>query len=190
MKRMTKGIIGALVLTVVMISAAWAVETTEEKNVGKEAAAINKTSGSSQGQKVVAGRLEKEFSVTDTQIQGLRNQKMGYGEVAIVFSLASKMPGGITAANINQIVTLRQGSPRMGWGEVSHKLGIKLGPTVSRMRTMNREMHGEMRRESKTDKGSAEMNQESDMKHDRDMMGNEGVGGMGGGGGMSHGNGR
>lgn len=181
MKSMLKGIIGVLILMVVMVGVVWALETTEEKNLSKEATEINKTAGSSQGQDVVVGRIEKEFSVTDTQIQDLRNQKMGYGEISIVFSLASKMPGGITDANIQEVMTMRQGPPRMGWGEIAKKLGTTLGPTVSQVKNIHSETHQEMMREQ---------HQDSHGDHQGEMMGHEGMGGMSGGEGMSHGKGR
>lgn len=190
MKRMSKGFFAVLVLTAVMIGSAWAVETTEEKNLNEQATQINKTAAGSQGEKVVVGRFEKEFNVTDAQIQSLRNQKMGYGEISIVFSLASKMPGGVTDANIQQIMTMRQGSPKTGWGEVCNKLGIKLGPTVSQMRAMNKEMHGEMMRGAKTDKGTGEKFQDGNTDRHGAMSGHEGMGGMSGGEGMSHGKSR
>jgi len=190
MKGMIKGIIGVLVLMAVMIGAAWALETTEEKNLSKEATEINKTAGGSQGQKVVVGRIDKEFGVTDAQIQGLRDQKMGYGEISIVFSLASKMPGGITDANIQQVMTLRQGLPRMGWGEVAKKLGTTLGPTVSQVKNMNSETHQEMMRQSENGKDHREQYQDNPGGHQGEMMGHEGMGSMSGGEGMSHGKGR
>ncbi len=188
MKRITKVIIGVLVLTVAMIGAAWAAETKEEKNLDKEASAITTTAKTGQGEKVVVSRLEKEFGVTDSQIQDLRNQKMGFGEISIVFSLASKMPGGITDANIQQIMQWRQGPPKMGWGEIANnKIGTKLGPTVSQVKNMNAETHREMMREAKTDKGTGEMDQERDTERHRETTGQGGMGGMSGGGGMSHG---
>jgi hypothetical protein len=181
MKSTIKGIIGVLVLMVVMIGSAWALETTEEKNLSKETTEINKTADSSQGQTVVVGRIEKEFSVTDAQIKDLRNQKMGYGEISIVFSLASKMPGGITDANIQEVMTLRQGPPKMGWGEIAKKLGTTLGPTVSQVKNVNSETHQEMMREQ---------HQDTHGEHQGEMTGHEGMGGMSGGEGMSHGKGR
>jgi hypothetical protein len=183
-KSMAKGIIGFLVLTIVMIGAAWAAETKEEKNLNKEAAAITTTAKTDQGEKVVVDRIEKEFGVTDTQIQDLRNQKMGYGEISIVFSLASKMAGGITDSNIQQIMQWRQGPPKMGWGEIANnKLGTKLGPTVSQVKNMNTETHREMMREANT-------NKEETTEHHGETMGHEGMGGMGSGEGMSHSKGR
>lgn len=177
------GLIGALVLVFTMMGTAWAAETKEEKDLNKQAGEISTTAKTGQGEKVVAGRLEKEFNVTDTQIQGLRDKKLGYGEISIVCSLAQKMPGGVTDANIQQVMTMRQGPPRMGWGEVAKKLGTKLGPTVSQMRTMNREMNRDMR-----------SGKDHTMEHHQEQhgdMGHEGMDheGMGSGPGMSHGKG-
>jgi hypothetical protein len=179
-------IISTLLLSLSAAGTVRAAETREEKNLNKEAAAISATAKSAQGEKVVVGRLEKEFNVTDTQIQGLRDKKLGYGEIAIVLSLAQKMPGGETDANIQQVMTLRQGPPRMGWGEVCKKLGTKLGPMVSQMRTMNRETHGEMMHGMKGAK-------EHTMERQQEQRGDRGHEGMGhdnmGGPGMSHGKG-
>ncbi|MDA8423614.1 MAG: hypothetical protein M0Z89_09810 [Nitrospiraceae bacterium] len=178
------GLIGALVLVLAVAGAVWAAETKEEKALNKQAGEISATAKTSQGEKVVMGRLEKEFNVTDTQVQGLRDKKLGYGEIAVVLSLSSKMAGGVTDANIQQVMTLRQGPPTMGWGEIAKKLGAKLGPTVSQVRTMNRETSREMKGGKEQGMGSHQGQQGN--------MGHEGMGreGAGGGSGMSHGKGR
>lgn len=178
------GLIGALVLVFGMMSAALAAETKEEKALNKQAGEISATAKTSQGEKVVMGRLEREFKVTDTQVQGLRDKKLGYGEIAVVLSLSSKMTGGSTDANIQQVMTLRQGPPTMGWGEIAKKLGTKLGPTVSQVRTMNRDANREMKGGKEQGMGSHQ-GQQGDMGHEG--MGREGAGG---GSGMSHGKGR
>jgi hypothetical protein len=139
MKRSMYIIMSALVLSLTMLSAAWAVETKEEKSLVKDADEISATADTGKGATVVTQRLKSEFGVTDTQIQALRDQKLGFGEIAIVFSLAQKMTGGITDANISQITTLREGPPVMGWGEIAKKLGFKLGPTISEVKKVNKE---------------------------------------------------
>ena len=177
-------IISTLLLSLAAAGTVLAAETREEKNLNKEAAAISATAKTSQGEKVVVGRLEKEFNVTDTRIRGLRAKKLGYGEISIVLSLAQKMSGGTTDANIQQVMTLRQGPPRMGWGEVCKKLGAKLGPMVSQMRTMNRETRREMMHGMK---GA----NEHMMERHQEQRGHEGMGsGNMGGPGMSRGKGR
>ena len=178
------GLIGALVLVLAVAGAVWAAETKEEKALNKQAGEISATAKTNQGEKVVMGRLEKEFNVTDAQVQGLRDKKLGYGEIAVVLSLSSKMTGGVTDANIQQVMTLRQGPPTMGWGAIAKKLGAKLGPTVSQVRTMNRETSREMKGGKEQGMGSHQGQQGN--------MGHEGMGreGAGGGSGMSHGKGR
>ena len=187
MKRSMYMIISSvLVLVLTAFSAVWAAETREEKGLTKEATEINTMAKNEKGEKVVARRLEKEFTVTDTQIQSLRSVKLGYGEIAIVFSLAQKMPGGISDANIQNIMTLRQGPPTMGWGAVANKLGTKLGPTVSQVGKVNRDADREMKHAAKG--GGSEMHQNGHEGQHGDMT--DHGGGMGNGQGMSHGKGR
>jgi hypothetical protein len=181
----------AFVLSLAVMSAAWAAETTEEKTLAKESAEISKTAGKTQGATVVTARLEKEFNVTEVQIQALRDKKLGYGEIAIMFSLAQKKYGSVTDETIGSIVTLRQGPPTMGWGEVAKKIDLKLGPTVSQMRNVNRETNREMGREAKAGKGGAgamEQHQERSMERHGEMGGGHET--IGGGAGSSHGKGR
>jgi hypothetical protein len=169
MKRYANIVVSALVLTLTMLSVVWAVETKEEINLQKESSEINAAADTDKGATVVVQRLEKEFGVTDTQIQALRDQKLGYGEITIVFSMAQKL-GGATDANISKIMTLREGPPVMGWGEIAAKLDIKLGPTLSDVKKVNTETGKDLGREEKGEKGlHDEMMKEhespSDMSH-------------------------
>ncbi len=179
MKRSMYIIIGALVLSLTMLGAAWAAESKDEKSLGKEATEINTTAGSDRGEKVVVQRLEKEFSVSDAQIQALRDQKLGYGEIAIVFSLAGKLPGGITDANISQVMTLREGPPTVGWGEVAKKLDLKLGPTVAQVKSIGKAMAGDLKRENKAERESMEKEKNSHEGTHGEMGGHESMGGEG-----------
>ncbi len=187
MKRFTFSMVTVLVLSLTAFSAAWAAETTEEETLDRESAEISKTAGKAQGATVVSARLEKEFNVTEAQIQGLRDKKLGYGEIAIVFSLAQKLPGGISDANISQVMALRQGPPTMGWGEIAKKLDLKLGPSVSQVKNVNKETHREMGREAKAGKGGEEamehQDRSSSMERHGEIGGHEGMSG----GGSSHG---
>jgi hypothetical protein len=171
MKRSMSIIASLLVLILAMLSSAWAVETIEEKNLQKEATEINATAGTEKGEQMVVQRLEKEFSVTDTEIQALRDRKLGYGEIAIVFSMTQKL-GGITDANISRIIGLREGPPVMGWGEIAKKLDIKLGATLSQVEKLSKETGKDMGIENKG-KGLRD-----------EMTGHESMNGM------SHGKGR
>ncbi len=178
MKRSMYMIISVFVLSLTMLGAVWAAESKEEQSLQKEAAAINTTAGSAQGEKAVTQRLEKDFKVSSAQIQGLRDKKLGYGEIAIALSLAQKMPGGATDANIQQVMTMRQGPQTMGWGEIANKLGTKLGTAISQVRNVNRETNREMKHEAKGDKEQMEKHQEQHEEMHKESMGHESMGGQ------------
>ncbi len=129
---------GILVLSLAVIGTARA-ETKDEKRLNTQATDIDKTADTTEGSSVVVARLEKQFNVTSTQIDTLRDKGLGYGEIAIVFSLAGKLPGGITDANVAEIMSLRTGPPVMGWGAIANKLGFKLGPVVSSVMKVNKD---------------------------------------------------
>lgn len=176
MKRSLYLIISVFALSLTMLAAVWAAESKEEQSLQKEAAAINTTAGNAQGEKIVTQRLEKDFNVTDAQVQGMRDKKLGYGEIAIVLSLSKKMPGGITDANIQQVMTMRQGPPTMGWGEIAKKLGTKLGPAISQVKNVNKETNREMKHEAKGDKEHMEKHQEQHDEMHQESMGHESMG--------------
>ena len=122
-------------------TAAWAEASKEEARIEKDASALDKDTNKPEGEKMVVQRLEKEFNVDDTRINSLRNQKLGYGEIAIVLAMAERLPGGITDANINKIMSMRQGPPVEGWGKIAMKLGFKLGPVISKVERVKAEAH-------------------------------------------------
>ncbi len=131
----------ALLVFMTAIPTAWADTDSDMKKLDIETTALDKDAGEHGGSAIVLERLEKEFGVTSAEIDSLRDKKLGFGEIAIIFSLARKMPGGITDANISTILAMRQGPPKEGWGEVAKKLGFKLGPTVSGVKKFERSSH-------------------------------------------------
>lgn len=136
------------------MTTAWADTAKDEKTLAKESAEIDKTAGQPQGGAVVVQKLETEFGVTESQITALRDKKMGYGEIAIIFSLAKQLggAGGITQANIDAIVAKRLGPPVMGWGQVAKSYNLKLGPVVSDVKKAETASAKEMKHTEKTEK--------------------------------------
>lgn len=125
--------IGILAALCVM-SPARAEVSKDERNLEREAKRLNDTAAKPDGEKAVVKRLTAEFKATDQQVQDLRGRNLSYGEAAIVLSLAQTLPGGVTDANLQKVLALRQGPPVMGWGQVARQLGTKLGKTVSQVR--------------------------------------------------------
>ncbi|MBI3398139.1 MAG: hypothetical protein HY026_02755 [Deltaproteobacteria bacterium] len=149
----------SILMTVLFIAgtaiAAKAETEKEEKRLAKETAAFDKEASRPDGEKAVVQSLEKEFKVDETTINNLRKQKLGYGEIAIVLALSDKM-GGINDTNINKIMTMRQGPPVEGWGEIAKKLGFKLGHVISNVERARKESHSEIEKEERGKKEGRE----------------------------------
>lgn len=135
-------------------TAAWAETTKEDTRIEKDASDIDKDGSKADGTKVVVQRLEDQFNVNESTITGLRDKKLGYGEIAIVLAMADKL-GGINDANIDKIMAMRQGPPKEGWGEIALKLGFKLGPVISSVEKVRSEAHKDIEK-AEREKGKEE----------------------------------
>lgn len=104
----------------------------DEKKLDKVEADLDKNAAEPEGQAVVTEKIKNEFKVDDARISGLQAQGLSYGGITAALALAQGLPGGITDANVQKVVALRQGPPVMGWGKVAKELGLKLGPAISK----------------------------------------------------------
>lgn len=112
----------------------------EDSDAQQAADEIDIEAKSDSGKAEVINRLKNEFHVQESQINDLRDKEMlGYGEVGIALSLARQMPGGITDANIQKVMDLRQGERKTGWGNVAKELNLNLGEVVSQAKRMSNE---------------------------------------------------
>ena len=137
------GVLAALAGT----GTAWADLSKDERNLERESKRLNATAAKPDGEKAVIKRIEAEFKVEDMQVRTLRDRNLGYGEIAIALSLAKKMPGGVMEVNVQKVLSLRQGPPVAGWGQVARQLGLKLGPTVSQVKKMNNDSNREIKKD-------------------------------------------
>lgn len=122
-------------------------EGKKEQELQTAVSTVDREAGEPQGEKTVVERIKKEFNVDHARVTGLRAQKLGYGEVGIALALAQKLPGGITDANVQKIMAMRQGPPVMGWGQIAHKLDLNLGHVVSAVEKVTHEPHAEVKGE-------------------------------------------
>ncbi|MDA8245107.1 MAG: hypothetical protein M0025_13425 [Elusimicrobia bacterium] len=148
-------------------------KSPDEKKLDKSSLTMDKDAATPEGEKAVAARLTEEFKVDAARVQGLRDQKLGYGEVGIVLSLAQKLEGGITDANVQKIMDMRKGPPVQGWGEIAKQLGLKLGPVVSQVKKVSAAAHREaaagMKKEGKMERKEG-MKQERHERMERSNM--------------------
>ena len=109
-------------------------EDEDDSSLEEQAATVDKEANEPEGEKHVVEKLENQYNVSDERINKLREQKLGYGEIGVVFSMAEKMPGGINDANIQKIIELRQGGAhKEGWGKIAHDLNLKPGDVREHM---------------------------------------------------------
>mgnify|MGYP001115211342 CR=1 FL=1 len=137
----------ATLLMLFPTATAVAAASKHEQNLTREAARLDRTASTPAGEKAVVTRLAKDFPVAPERIAALRNQGLGYGEIAAALSCAQSLPGGATNENVDRILTLRQGTPPLGWGAVAQNLGIKLGRCVSQVKKVTNESHREMKKD-------------------------------------------
>lgn len=123
-----------LALTGVSIGSAADGPSKDEQRMERVSAQTDKDAEGAEGQKAVESRLESEYKVDDARIQGLRDQKMGYGEISIALALAEKRTGGITDANVAAVMAERNGPPKMGWGQIAKKQGTTIGKLEGRVK--------------------------------------------------------
>lgn len=128
----------------------------DEKKADSASMEMDKDAAKPEGEKLVTEKIKTEFKVDDARVQGLRDQKLGYGEISIALSLARELPGGITDANVQKIMALRQGPPVMGWGKIAKDLNLKLGPVVSRVKRMSADVRKQEAKNARMEKKNAE----------------------------------
>jgi hypothetical protein len=145
MKRTLSILIVGVIAAIALSGTAWADLSKAEKNLERESKRLNDTAAKPGGEKAVVKRLVAELKATEQQIQALRDRILDYGEIAIVLSLAQAMPGGATDANAQKVLSLRQGPPVAGWGDVARQLGTKLGRIVSQVRKVTNNANREIK---------------------------------------------
>jgi hypothetical protein len=140
------------------IGAAWAEVSKDEKNLEREEKRLNDAAAKPDGDNAVIKRLIEELKATEPQVKALRERKLDYGDIAVILALAQTMPGGVTDANVQKVLDMRQVSPAAGWGDVARMLGTKLGKIVSQVRKVannaNREIKNDHARGDKTPKSA------------------------------------
>lgn len=147
MKRSLLILIVGVITALACIGTAGADISKAEKNLARESKRLNDTAAKPDGEKAVLKKFESEFKVSDAQVRSLRDRKLAYGEIAVALSLAQKMAGGVSEVNVQKVLSMRQGPPEAGWGQVARQLGTKLGATVSQVKKMNNDANREIKKD-------------------------------------------
>lgn len=82
----------------------------------------------------ISWRLKEKFGASLAQMDALRRQQLGYGEIAIIISMADQLPGGVDDENIQRIVELRRNEERRSWGNITQELGVRLAHVIQEVK--------------------------------------------------------
>jgi len=95
-----------------------------------------------EGRRRVTERIAKQFKVSESVVEGLRNRKMGYGEVTATLALAEalmKRDKSLTQAKAIDSVLARRAAGQ-GWGQIAHTLDLKMGSIMSEVKKADKQM--------------------------------------------------
>lgn len=150
MKNMTLCLTAGLALAAASFVAAEAAPPQEDKKLEQSSTDVDAAAARPDGQKNVESRLKSEYKVDDARILGLRDQKLGYGEISIALALAEKLPGGITDANVATVMAQRNGPPKVGWGQIAKNQGTTVGKLLGRVKNVEAAARKQERAEART----------------------------------------
>lgn len=132
-KEFVRAVFGGLALVLAASTPLWAQADQDEVRLQTANVAIDKDAAS-KGSAIQVQTLSKQFNVPSSQIESMRTQKQGWGEITIQLAMAQHLtqtnPASYPTLNdaLAKIQTLR--SEQMGWGKIARDLGFKLGPVV------------------------------------------------------------
>lgn len=152
--RTSLSLTAAVSLLIFMAGTATAKTTSadHEKKLNTDISMLDKSAGLPHGEQAVMDRLAKTFNLSSDKITALKDKNLGYGEIATVLAMADKMSGGLTDDNINKVVSMRQ--DHKGWGEISRSVDVKLNSVVSRVDSIEKDVHKDVKKAA-TEKPSA-----------------------------------
>ncbi|MGA2766254.1 MAG: hypothetical protein ABSG17_23165 [Spirochaetia bacterium] len=135
MKSSTRDILFIFVGLFVSIGTLWASRAGVEMRLGSDVAYLNSIGKSPGGEKSLSQSLETRFRTDPGQIADLRKKRLGYGDISVVLALASRLHGGISASNIERIVSMWR-APRSSWGKIVRSLGVRVDRVVLQIESL------------------------------------------------------
>lgn len=64
--------------------------------------------------------LDWPWPIGGSDIESLRDKKLGYGEISLLYGLSRE-----TGHSVSELLHLRQ-DEKMGWGQIAHRYGVKV----------------------------------------------------------------
>ncbi|OGW33880.1 MAG: hypothetical protein A2010_16540 [Nitrospirae bacterium GWD2_57_9] len=144
MKKITSSLLSLLAVASLLVSltglaAAAGGASKDENKLKAEITMLNTNAKLPQADQVMKKQLTDSFNVKSDKISSLLGRNMQYGDVAAVLAFADKMSGGVTDANINQVMTMRQS--KTGWSQIAKSLNVDIADVASKVSDFEEDAH-------------------------------------------------
>lgn len=171
---MNRAIVSSLAVVLVILTSApgWSAESGAP--LDDQAAAVNRTARTPEGERVVADRLSRDLGIPAATLEAQRQQtKLGWGELLIANRLA-QTPG----MTFDKVVSeFRSGK---GWGQIAGEQNVNLGKLVSEVRESRQAVEKDARQAGRGRRAADSETDSGDRGPGSERMGPERPG-MGGG---------
>jgi hypothetical protein len=107
-----------------------------DKRLSRDVAYLNSLGGRPTGAKNLERSMASAFRTDVKKINELRREKLGTGDIAAVFAVASRLGGGLTDANVKRIVKLWKEEGVDNWAAVARSLGVRLRSVVLKVESV------------------------------------------------------
>jgi hypothetical protein len=107
-----------------------------DKRLSRDVAYLNSLGSRPAGAKSLERSMASAFRTDVGKINELRRQKLGTGDIAAAFAVASRLAGGITDDNVKRIVKLWKQDGVASWAGVAKGLGVRLRAVVLKIESV------------------------------------------------------
>jgi hypothetical protein len=125
-------IIAGLLLSAVTLWAGAGYNT----RLSKDVAYLNAVGSRPREAKNLERSLASTFRTDAARIEQLRKDRLGAGDIAAAFAVASRLAGGISDANLGRIVNLWKERHAAGWAGIAKSLGVRLRGVVLKIESI------------------------------------------------------
>jgi hypothetical protein len=107
-----------------------------DARLSKDVEYLNAVGSRPRGAKDLERSLALAFRTDAARVAELRKDRLGTGDVAAAFAVASRLAGGISDANLGRIVALWREEHAAGWAGIAKSLGVRLRSVVLKVESV------------------------------------------------------
>jgi hypothetical protein len=106
-----------------------------DARLGRDIAYLNGIGRTPDREKSLERDLTVTFRTEASRVDELRKQRLGPGDIAAAFAVASRLKGGISEVNLQRIVRQWK-TGHSGWASIARSFGVRLRAVVLKIETV------------------------------------------------------